>query len=114
MKMIFRNIGLMLLGASPLFSALLTHDLEVISPTGIPLSHGYHERVLFTPGSSYAISIRLIETPLGVLLVREHTMGGVVQLSHAIFTPGANLIIFNPSSEIACEEDMMNKNVILE
>lgn len=114
MKMLFRGIGMMLIVASPLFSALLTDDLEVISPTGIPLSHEYHERVFFTSGSSYAITPRFIKTSMGVLLVREYTKGGVVQLSHIIVNPGASLVIFTPSSGLICEEDMTIKTVILE
>ena len=112
--MIFRNITLMLLLASPLFSALLTDDLGVISPTGMPLTHDYSERVFFTPSSSFSITICLIETSMGVLLVREHTRGGIVQISHPIVNPDASLVIFKTSSGNICEEDIKKMNVILE
>ena len=114
MKMVYRNIGLMFLMISPLFSALLTDDLEVISPTGIPLFHEYHEQVFFTSGSSYMITIRFVETSQGVLLVREYTRGGVVQLSHTIVTPGSSSLIINSFSGNVREGDIANKNVILE
>ncbi|MBC8192060.1 MAG: hypothetical protein ISR87_11530 [Candidatus Marinimicrobia bacterium] len=113
MKMLIRSIGMILLVVSPLFSALLTDDLEVISPTGIPLSREYNEQVFFTPSSNYTITIRFMETSRGVLLVREYTKGGVVQLSHTIVNPGASLIIINSSGRVR-EEDITNKNVILE
>ena len=114
MKMIFRNIGLMLLVVSPLFSALLTNDLEVISPTGIPLSRDYCKQMFFTPSSSYSITIRFIATPMGVLLVREHRKGGIVQQSHSIINPATSLVIFKSSSGNVHEEDITKKNVNLE
>ncbi len=114
MKMIIRNIGLILLIASPLFSALLTDDLEVISPTGIPLSNHHREHIIFTPGSSYSITIRFIETSVGILLVREHRKGGVVQHSQSILNPRTSLALFKSSSGNVCEEEITNKNVILE
>ena len=100
--------------ASSLFSALLTDDLEVISPTGMPLSYDNSEQVLFTPGSSYSITIRFMETSMGILLVREHRKGGIVQQSHAIINPPTSLVIYNPSSGNISEEDITKKNVILE
>jgi len=112
--MVFKNIGLMLLLVSPLFSALLTDDLEVISPTGMPLSHDYSEPVYFTPSSSYSITIRFIETSMGILLVREHRKGGLVQQSHSIINPTTSLVIFKSSSGNVREEDITKKNVILE
>ena len=114
MKMIFRIISVMLLGVLPLFSALLTDDLEVISPTGMPLSLHYSEQVFFTPSSSYSITIRFIETSMGILLVREHRKGGVVQQSQSIINPMTSLVIFNSSSGNNCEDDITIKNVILE
>ncbi|MBC8376776.1 MAG: hypothetical protein H8E26_12085 [FCB group bacterium] len=114
MKMIFRNIGLMLLLVSPLFSALLTDDLEVISPTGMPLFHDHSEQVFFRPSSSYSITIRFIETSMGILLVREHRKGGVVQQSHSIICPTTSIVIYNSSSGNVREEDITKKNVILE
>ena len=95
-------------------SALLTDDLEVISPTGMPLSHHYSEQVFFTPSSSYSITIRFIETSMGILLVREHRKGGVVQQSQSIINPMTSLVIFNSSSGNNCEDDITIKNVILE
>lgn len=112
--MILRTIGIMLLLVSPVFSALLTQDLEVISPTGIPLSHDYDEQAFFTPSSSYTFAIRFVQTSRGVLLVRDYTKGGVIQLSHTIVDPGTSVVIFNSSSSSNCEEHMTSKNINLE
>ena len=111
MKMVFRSIGMIVLLVSPSFSALLINDLEVVSPTG---SHEYSEPVLFKSGSNYTITSRLIETSMGVLLVREHTRGGFAQMSHPPSSPGTRRVVFNFSSGSVREENMSNKIVILE
>ncbi len=98
----------------PLFSALLTEDLEVISPTGIPLSHDYCEMESVTSGSNNLITTRLIETSMGVFLVREFSRGGVLLGSHSIVKPRDCLVIVKSSSRNICGGENMKLNVILE
>ncbi len=114
MKIIFRNIGLILLLISPLFSALLTQDLKVISPTGIPLNQAAHEMGIFTTSSNHTITIRFIETSMGVFLVREYTGGGVVQLSRRPVNPKTSIVIIKSSSGNIPEGRIKKMNVILE
>jgi len=114
MKMILRNIGLILLLVSPLFSALLTDDLEVVSPTGMPFYHDYNKPGVYTPNSSYTITFRFIETSMGVLLVREHSRGGVSQLSRPVENSKTSLVIFKSSSGQDSEGGIKKMNVILE
>jgi len=114
MKIIFRNIGLILFLVSPLFSALLTQDLEVISPTGMPLNYAVHELETFTVSSNQEITIRFIESSMGVFIVREPTRGGVVQMSRPIGNPRTSFVIFKSSSGNVSEGRIKKMNVILE
>ena len=114
MKTMLQSIGIMLFLVSPSYSALMTDDLEVISPTGIPLSHEHCEQSLFSPSSSYTITIRLIETSRGVLLVREYTRGEVVQLSRSLDHSGTSTVAINSSSSVVCEKEMTILDVNLE
>lgn len=114
MKIVFRNIGLILLLVSPLFSAMLTENLEVVSPTGMPPTHDYCEMGNFMPGSNCSITIRLIETSMGVSLIREHTKGGVVQLSQPLVIPKTSLVIIKSSSGNVPGGRIIKMNVILE
>ena len=114
MKIIFRNIGLILFLVSPLFSALLTQDLEVISPTGMPLNYVAHELEIFTASPNHSITIRFIETSNGVFLVREHTKGGVIHVSLPTDIPKTSHVIFKYSSGNIPEGRVKKMNVTLE
>lgn len=116
MKILYRNIGLILILISPLFSALLTEDLQVVSPTGVPM-HDKHSGLtthLYQPAP--VITLKLIETSDGVLLVREHSRRGVVQLSHPIWVEHDNnqTIIFRSSSRRKRTGESTTIDVILE
>jgi len=113
MKKGFRSIGLVLLLISPLFSALLTDNLEVVSPTGLHLTYDSNELVNCRSGINNTLTIRFIETPLGVSLVREYAKSGVVQVSRPISNPKATLIIIKFSSGEVSERRIMKTNVIL-
>ncbi|MCF7825637.1 MAG: hypothetical protein K9M55_01175 [Candidatus Marinimicrobia bacterium] len=115
MKIILRNIGLICLLISPLFSALLTEDLQVISPTGMPpLIEENYDSGSLTECSNCSISIRFMETSLGIILIREHVKDGVVQVSQAIGNPGKNLIIIKSSSGSNPAAGILKINVNLE
>ena len=99
MKMTYRYIGFMLLLVSPLFSALLTEDHGVVSPTGIPLYHYDYEIVKHSCNSNHLIKIRFLESSKGIFLIREHTRGGVSLLSSPLSNAKVNLTITRSPSE---------------
>jgi len=115
MKIIFRNIGLIFLLISPLFSALLTEDLQVISPTGMsPLIDENFETGSLNACSNCSISIRFMETSLGIFLIREHVKDGVMQVSQARGTPGQKLVIVQFASGYNPAAGIVKANVNLE
>jgi|GEM_PF-544352 hypothetical protein len=114
MKIIFRNIGLILLLVSSLFSAILTEDLEVVSPTGLHPTPYSCEMRNFMPDSKCSITIRFIENSMGVSLIREHTKGGLVQLSQPLVVPRTSLVIVKSSSGDVPEGRIIKMNVTLE
>jgi len=114
MKIVFRNIGLILLLVSSLFSAILTDDLEVVSPTGMHPTPNSCEMGNFMPDSKCSITIRLIENSMGVSLIREHTKAGLVQLSQPIVIPRTSLVIIKSSAGNVPEGRIVKMNVTLE
>lgn len=114
MKIMLRYISLGLILVSPLFSALLTDDLMVISPTGMPFFH--HQTGLCTCFSKpdESITIRFIETSTGVLIVREFSNSGMSELINPRENLNTSIIIFNPASEQDSEEAFKLLNVNLE
>jgi hypothetical protein len=114
MKIIISSLTVILMLVSPLFSALLTHNLEVISPTGMPLPQYEKHACLYTPGSSSTISFCFVETSRGMLLVREYKRGGLVQFCSTLADPGVSQVFIKSSPARSFEGDIIKKNVILE
>ncbi len=110
MKILIRVLGFIVL-TTPLFSALLTEDLEVVTPTGLPMEHASCEAAYFNSSSNYSITVRFVETPEGIFIVREHVKAGVVQLSHPYIKPKCNIIVLKSSSVEVVPGDVLKMNV---
>ena len=110
------TFGLILIMVAPGFSALLTDDLEVITPIGLPLMHDCFELAYQMNRSNSVITLRLIETSNGFLLIREYSRSGVVQYSQPVLDAKINTCIIrcNASSGHAHEGELMKVNVVLE
>jgi|FLOH01.1.fsa_nt_gi hypothetical protein len=111
-----RYSSLILLLVSPLFSALLTDDLEVVVPTGLP---GSHDLCLFSEFSGHTgpkITVRVIETPNGSMLLRQYSNQSFVPINLPDIYAKAKhkIIMINTPSALVCEGGKLNFNVILE
>jgi len=101
---------------SPLFSALLTDDLQVIVPTGVPLI----EKRCISPLNCYNPDLRItsqvMEAPIGMLLIRAQSKTWIA----CKLTTGKNLsnthriTVCCPSSGTGAAEKPLNVNVVLE
>ncbi len=116
MKIMLKIMGTILISISPLFSALLTEDLQVVIPIGDPLVQNTSASSFQEDYDNTVITLRFIETQQGVFLVREHTRKGIVRLSQPTraHKKSNSIIIFNTSSDESHEGESVEVNVILE
>ena len=108
-------LSLILMLVSPLFPALLTKDLQVIVPTGIPHHESNHTAIQQVYLSTPRITLRVIETPGGVLLVREHSKAWTLHstLTGETTHERTKITVCCPSSGTG-EGKSLNINVTLE
>ncbi len=111
-----RYFSLMLMLVSPLFSALLTEDLQVVVPTGMPLLYESQSFTQQLPNSAPRITLRVIETSQGVMLVREYSKAWMTRNTHESenLEGRTRITVCCPSSGAETHGKSLNINVILE
>jgi len=85
MKLIITTLSILLILASPIFSALLTEDLQVITPTGQPWHSEHQTSECWVSSASNATTLRIIESGEGVIFVREYGGPGAKRFSQPVY-----------------------------
>jgi len=116
MKRTLRYSSLILLLVSPLFSALLTDDLEVVVPTGLPSSNDLCFFSEFTDHTDSKITLLLIGTPNGSMLVRQYSNQSLIPINLSDLDAKAHkkIIAINTPLTLEGPGGKLKINVILE
>ncbi len=115
MKKTLNITCLILILISPLFSALLTDDLEVVVPTGLPSTYTLSSTSEFA-GPSWNITLLVIKTPNGSVMVRQVARQSYVQINLPVDDGKAidKIIVINTPLSVRDGGGKLKINVILE
>ncbi|NQV50890.1 MAG: hypothetical protein HQ507_10345 [Candidatus Marinimicrobia bacterium] len=116
MKKTLNITCLILILISPLFSALLTDNLEVVVPTGLPSTYTLSSTSEFSGPSCPKITLLVIETPNGSVVLRQVARQSYVPINLPVNDGEAigKIIVINTPLATMGEGGKLKINVILE